>query len=265
MRAAWWWIDRWRTSSAYATLSMAEQGAYRNLLDELWLRDGFLPDDDRTLERASGAGSEWPKLKERVLDHFACVPGGYRHTTHDEVQEESKKRAARQKRYRDNHRNVTDNVTHPVSRHIRPSPSLSLDPSPDPVPDLVSPPKTSGKRLSPGGDHPPLPPLALAWNETAQPAGLSCVSKVAPARSRHIASRLREEPDIAIWRKAFALIAADPFCRGDNDRGWKADFDYALRPEKCGKWLDLARNGHAPAESAFDRTQRILGDSPSEA
>lgn len=101
MRAAWWWIDRWRTSSAYANLTMAEQGAYRNLLDELWLRDGLLPDDDRLLERASGAGSEWAKLRENVLDHFTPADGGYRHATHDAVQAESQAKAKKAQNWRD--------------------------------------------------------------------------------------------------------------------------------------------------------------------
>ena len=43
MRAAWWWIDRWRKSTAYTDMTAEEQGVYRNLLDELWLRDGVLP------------------------------------------------------------------------------------------------------------------------------------------------------------------------------------------------------------------------------
>lgn len=113
--------------------------------------------------------------------------------------------------------------------------------------------------------RPRIPPLAEAWNAAAEPAGLARVSKVAPSRAKHIAARLREEPDIDVWARAFALIAADPFCKGDNDRGWRADFDYALRPEKCGKWLDLARSGTASPESPFDRLQRILGAPPNEA
>lgn len=124
---------------------MAEQGAYRNLLDELWLRDGSLPDDDRILERASGAGSEWKKLKDRVLDHFTPTPNGYRHDTHDEVQAESQKRAARQKKYRDKTRNVTGDVM----RHIRPSPSLSLDPDPDQSPDPSPSPPSADTEPSP--------------------------------------------------------------------------------------------------------------------
>lgn len=90
MRAAWWWIDRWRTSSAYMALSLAEQGAYRNLIDELWLRDGVLPDNDRVLSMASGAGAEWPTVKEAVMRYFVKTPEGWRNLTHDKVAADSK-------------------------------------------------------------------------------------------------------------------------------------------------------------------------------
>lgn len=67
------------------------------------------------------------------------------------------------------------------------------------------------------------------------------VTAVSPSRLKSIKARLAEEPDVEVWAKAFVLICADSFSRGENDRGWKADFDYALRPQKCDKWLDLAR------------------------
>ena len=105
---------------------------------------------------------------------------------------------------------------------------------------------------------PALHPLAVAWNEAARPAGLALVGKIAPTRAKHIAARLREEPELAVWAKAFALIAADPFCKGVNERGWRADFDYALRPEKCAKWLDAARSGQARPETGVERMERLL-------
>lgn len=119
-----------------------------------------------------------------------------------------------------------------------------------------------------GGDSPDssadadLPPLALAWNAAVEHAGLPRVTRLSAARRRHVVARLKDEPDLAVWSRAFALIAADPFCRGTNDRGWRANFDYALRPEKCGRWLDLARAGPTEATPTADdepwavRTQR---------
>ena len=86
---AWWWIDRWRKSTAYTDMTLAEQGAYRNLLDELWLRGGLLPLDERTLARACGDALEWAAVRDHVLAHFERTPDGYRNRTHDEVAEKS--------------------------------------------------------------------------------------------------------------------------------------------------------------------------------
>jgi uncharacterized protein YdaU (DUF1376 family) len=58
MRAAWWWLDRWRKSSAYRDLTPEQKGMYRDLLDEVWLREGgVIPDDDRVLGLIVGGRS----------------------------------------------------------------------------------------------------------------------------------------------------------------------------------------------------------------
>lgn len=84
-RAAYWWIDRWRKSTAYTDMTAEQQGVYRNLLDELWLREGLLPTDDRTLTKISGDPEAWPRVREVVLLRFVLTPQGYRNLTHDEV------------------------------------------------------------------------------------------------------------------------------------------------------------------------------------
>ena len=90
MHAAWFWIDRWRKSTAYTDMTLAEMGAYRNLLDELWLRDGLLPLNERSLARAAGSEAEWPAVREAVLSHFMKTPEGWRNLTHDEVMAKTK-------------------------------------------------------------------------------------------------------------------------------------------------------------------------------
>lgn len=85
MRAAWWWIDRWRKSTAYTDMTAEEQGVYRNLLDECWLRDGIIPDSDFALKKISGDPDAWPRVREKVLARFTKVDGGYRNETADEV------------------------------------------------------------------------------------------------------------------------------------------------------------------------------------
>lgn len=93
MHAATWWIDRWRKSTAYTDMTLAEQGAYRNLLDELWLREGPLPDDDRILGRISGDPVEWPRVREKVLSRFQKTPGGWVNDTQAEILMVAKARA----------------------------------------------------------------------------------------------------------------------------------------------------------------------------
>ena len=100
MRGAFWWVDRYRQSNAYKYLTLAEQGAFRNLCDELWLCGGTLPDDDRILGNLCGDGREWAKVKKAVMAKFYRVPDGWRNKTHDEVSAESQRRADKQARYR---------------------------------------------------------------------------------------------------------------------------------------------------------------------
>lgn len=84
VREARWRIDRWRKSSAYREMSAEEQGVYRNLLDELWLRDGAIPDDEVALAKI-GNEEAWPRVRETVLARFRRTPRGLTHETHDEI------------------------------------------------------------------------------------------------------------------------------------------------------------------------------------
>jgi len=80
-----WWVDRWRKSTAYNDMTAEEQGLYRNLLDECWLRGGTIPDDQRILERVSGDHDAWRRSGEKVLRWFEKVDGGYTNETATEL------------------------------------------------------------------------------------------------------------------------------------------------------------------------------------
>jgi uncharacterized protein YdaU (DUF1376 family) len=85
MRALWWWIDRWRKSTAYMDMTLEEQAAYRNLLDEATLRGGPLPNDQRLLAKASGDATRWPKLRKVVMARFHLEADGWHNDTLDTV------------------------------------------------------------------------------------------------------------------------------------------------------------------------------------
>ena len=134
-RAAWWWIDRWRSSSAYTDLDAASQGLYRNLCDEVWLRhksgnaggnEGVIPYD--SMGRASGFPDLWPELMDKILPHLTEVSGrGWTSETALEVIEQSRRRAEKQKRYRDKAGNAGGNAAgnDPGNKAGSPSPSPS--------------------------------------------------------------------------------------------------------------------------------------------
>jgi uncharacterized protein YdaU (DUF1376 family) len=96
----WWWIDRWRKSSAYMDLSLTEQGAYRNLLDEAWLRCGAIPNDENVLAKACGDPRLWRKVKPKVIARFYLAGDGWRNETMDAVIAETQRRSDKQRRYR---------------------------------------------------------------------------------------------------------------------------------------------------------------------
>lgn len=76
-----WFAGDWLSSGAHAVMSLAEQGAYRNLLDHAWLRDPpcSLPDDDRALSRLSGMTvREWSKSSAIIRAQFVQHDGKLR-------------------------------------------------------------------------------------------------------------------------------------------------------------------------------------------
>jgi uncharacterized protein YdaU (DUF1376 family) len=154
----WWWIDRWRKSSAYAAMTLEEQGAYRNLLDEAHLRGGLLSSDERVLAKACGDAHRWRRVRAKVLAHFTQTPEGWRHETLDAVLHESQRLARNQRAYRrrraghgpDNGTNnggdngpITEPITRPITARSRADNKRdnnadikAASPSPSPSPSL---------------------------------------------------------------------------------------------------------------------------------
>lgn len=101
-----------------------------------------------------------------------------------------------------------------------------------------------GKSEKPRGE-PGWCELADVWNEVAKriTGRNQVVRPLSPARLTTAKARLKEEPDLAVWKRAFEAICKDPFLA---ERGY-ATFDYATRPQKSGKWLDVARSPEAVA------------------
>ena len=80
------------------------------------------------------------------------------------------------------------------------------------------------------------------------------------SRRKHLLPRIKEHPDIEWWRRLFQRVQTTPFCTGDNDRGWRADFGWLIENDTNalkvleGKYDGGGRRGRAangrPIDSA---------------
>ena len=77
------------------------------------------------------------------------------------------------------------------------------------------------------------------WNEMAEQCGLAKVAKLTDVRRKKIKARIKEY-SVEDWSKAMKAIYNSKFLRGENDRGWKADFDFLLEPSKFVKLVEGA-------------------------
>ena len=94
-------------------------------------------------------------------------------------------------------------------------------------------------------NHPAPLPISQVFDEWNK---LDVVPKcllVSDKRRRLLEIRLREPFFAANWKPAMDKIKTSKFCQGDNDRGWKASFDWLLQPDTCAKLM----------EGKYDRTQ----------
>lgn len=114
----------------------------------------------------------------------------------------------------------------------------NTDPDPDPDPDKKKEEKRESTGLSAVADPPSLPVsnLVKLWADLAP--GQPQVKVLTTSRKKHAQARLREHPDLDYWREVIRRLIASPFCRGANDRGWRADFDFLIKPDTHAKALE---------------------------
>jgi hypothetical protein len=101
------------------------------------------------------------------------------------------------------------------------------------------PPSVISNEITPPTDKPTL--VLEAFNLMADEAGLP-KARMTPERRKKLASFTRrhkvEDITEAIWR-----IPQTPFLCGENERGWKADFDFLLQPKSFNRILEGSYGG----------------------
>jgi hypothetical protein len=92
-------------------------------------------------------------------------------------------------------------------------------------------PQSAGE-IGKSGDH----PLVEVWNEHrgTLPRAVSCEG----SRKKHADARWKARPDRRFWAEIIERIAGSPFCCGESERGWRADFDFLVKPDTVAKVLE---------------------------
>lgn len=164
-----------------------------------------------------------------LIDKRNGGPDGFRYAPHgwDKRQYKSDNSADRVKKHREKRNdecNVSCNVT-------------ETSPETDTEADT----ETDKEDMSSGDDALKVEDVVEAWNDLADARGLAKIARITENRRRQIKARIREyQPED--WSTALAAIYNSKFLCGENDRGWKADFDFLLQPKSFVKLIEGAYN-----------------------
>ena len=79
---------------------------------------------------------------------------------------------------------------------------------------------------------------ACAWNATAGLVGLSKLNSLSGERPTHLRARLKELGSLGEWFAAVGAIREQPFLHGKNDRNWRANFDWFVKPANFSKVIE---------------------------
>jgi uncharacterized protein YdaU (DUF1376 family) len=243
-------------------LTTEQHGAYLLLILDYW-RNGPAPDDDAVLQQITKLErAAWKRHRAALARMFKIEEGEWRHKRidHELVEAEanaerrsSKALKAAQARWGNAPSNapsmpgaklVECPPQSPSPKNDDPYGSLSENDVSDPPAELPD----DGDGELPEEPENSLKPQHVVdeWNQVALRCGLPQIVGLTGKRLRHLKSRIREHP-LDHWFEAFNAIERNPWMHGENDRGWRADFDFLLQPSSFQKLI----------EGSYDRAQPI--------
>lgn len=102
--------------------------------------------------------------------------------------------------------------------------------------------------------------LVEVWNQhcgtLSRAQKINLKTKAGQKRARLLRERWRENPDAEFWTDIVKKVAASEFCNGGRDRtGWRATFDWLLKPDTYLKILEGNYNSgknHKPVEIFYN-------------
>lgn len=114
---------------------------------------------------------------------------------------------------------------------------------------------TNTSSLRSEGGSSPVERAVAVFSEAAENAGLPAPRKITADRRRRIEARIREHGEDA-WAEACRRMAASSFCRGENDRGWRADLDFICQPKSFNGLLEGKYDDRPPRQATSPPNDR---------
>jgi uncharacterized protein YdaU (DUF1376 family) len=93
-----------------------------------------------------------------------------------------------------------------------------------------------------------VPEAVELYNATAREVGWPLCQNLTDRRRSALNARLRECGGLDGWKVALEKARASPLLTGDNDRGWKADFDFLVQAKSFTRLMEGSydRRGKQP-------------------
>jgi len=211
---------------------------------------GSLPNDERVLAAFSGAGSKWPEVREIAMRNFIlCSDGRFYHKTlcEDVIRAfESKRKRHERTKAATEARNEQRNEQRNDDRDVNVTESHRRE--------LEGNKKEEGKEEG----SPSLADAVNSWNLMASSKKLPQIQILTERRKRSLTARLAECGGLEGWQVALAKVRDSPFLTGDNDRNWRADFDFLLQQKSFTKLMEGGYDGQARATSKPNSIQHSV-------
>lgn len=211
-------------------LEAKEVGAYLLILMTMWGRDGYLPNDEKKLQRVARCGRDWPRVWA-AIEHYFTVEGGK--ITQSRLMKELQKVASKrevnaQSGARGGGAKALKYKGQPLANATD-----SLQ-QPEPYPESK---REIGKPISVIADirH---DACMVHFNAVAAQVGWPQVQKMTAPRKAALSQRIRDVGGPDAWCQAIDRAALSPLLTGQTGRGWKADFDWLAKPANFTKLME---------------------------